>query len=347
MKTERNQQNSSDCFSADKGPVVLYQTEDGKTFLDIRLQEETVWLTQMQMAELFQRDQSVISRHVNNVFREGELPQQSNMQKMHIALSDKPVALYSLDVIISVGYRVKSQRGTQFRIWASSVLKEYLIKGYALNQRRLVEQGVDELRGVLDLLATTMEQHRLTDATGMAMVQLVRRYGLSWQLLLQYDEDRLALPAGLNRRETVGFDLAVVRQGIICLRDELVDRGEATDLFGQERGEALAGILGAIHQTFGGEDLYPSVEEKAAHLLYFVIKDHPFSDGNKRIGSFLFLLYLQECGLIDAIRFDNKALVALALLVAASDPVQKDILIRLVVNLLSESFLSHGEDIHG
>lgn len=147
------------------------------------------------------------------------------------------------------------------------MLKEYLVKGYALNQRRLAERGLAELRGVLGLLATTLEQHQLTDETGLAVVELVRRYGLSWQLRLQYDEDRLARPAGLNRRESVGFDLSVVRQGIGCLREELAARGEATDLFGRERDEGLAGILGAIHQTFDGEDLYPSIEEKAAHLL--------------------------------------------------------------------------------
>ena len=316
--------------------ILLYQTEDGGTRLDVQLHEESVWLTQAQMAELFQRDQSVISRHVNNVFKEGELPRKSTMQKMHNAFSDKPIALYNLDVIISVGYRVKSQRGTQFRIWASSVLKEYLVKGYALNQQRLAEQGVAELRGVLDLLTITLEHNQLTNETGLAVVDLVRRYGLSWQLLLRYDEDRLVLPAGLTRRDPVGFDLAMVRRSIACLRDELAVRSEATDLFGRERGESLAGILGAIHQTFGGEDLYPSIEEKAAHLLYFVIKDHPFSDGNKRIGSFLFLLYLQECGLTEMIRFDNKGLVALALLVAASDPSQKDVLIRLIVNLQAE-----------
>lgn len=326
-----------DSFHLDNDSVVLYQAEDGQTKLDVRLHEETVWLTQAQMAELFQRDQSVISRHVNNVFKEGELSRESTMQKMHNAFSDKPTALYNLDVVISVGYRVKSLRGTQFRIWASSVLKEYLVKGYALNQQRLAEQGVAEVRGVLDLLTTTLEQHQLADETGLAVVELVRRYGLSWQLLLQYDEDRLTLPSGLNRRELESFDLAVVRRGIGCLREELATRGEATDLFGRERGESLAGILGAIHQTFGGEDLYPSIEEKAAHLLYFVIKDHPFSDGNKRIGSFLFLLYLQESGLIETVRFDNKALVALALLVAASDPDQKNVLIRLIVNLLGES----------
>jgi len=257
------------------------------------------------------------------------------------------VEFFNLDAIISVGYRVNSKRGTQFRIWASSVLKEYLVKGYALNQRRLAEQGVAELRGVLDLLAAALERNQLTDETGLTVVELVRRYGMSWQLLLQYDEDRLALPAGLNRRESVSFDLAMVRRGIACLRDELAVRGEATDLFGRERGESLAGILGAIHQTFGGQDLYPSIEEKAAHLLYFVIKDHPFSDGNKRIGSFLFLLYLQESGLIETVRFDNKGLVALALLVAASDPVQKEVLIRLIVNLLGESIPSDGGGQHG
>ncbi len=299
------------------------------------------------MAELFQRNQSVISRHVNNVFREGELPRQSNMQKMHIALSDKPVALYSLDVIISVGYRVKSYRGTQFRIWASSVLKKYLLEGYILNQRRLADQGVAELRGVLDLLAATLKQNQLTNTNGLAVVELVRRYGLSWQMLLQYDEDRLALPTNLHRRKTKDFDLVVVRRGIACLREELTARGETSDLFGQERGKSLAGILGAIHQTFGGEDLYPSVEEKAAHLLYFMIKDHPFSDGNKRIGSFLFLLFLQESGLIDTVHLDNKGLVALALLVAASDPTQKDGVIRLIINLLGESSPASGVKQYG
>lgn len=337
-------------LSSDHGAIVLYQTEDGQTALDVRLQEETVWLSLNQMAELFARDKSVISRHLRNIFQQGELVREAVVAKNATTAADGKayqVEYYNLDAILSVGYRVNSKRGSQFRIWASLVLKEYLIKGYALNQRRLAEQGVAELRGVLDLLAVTLEHNQLTDETGVAVVQLVRRYGLSWQLLLQYDEDRLVLPAELNRRNSVGFDLAVVRRGIACLREELAARGEVTDLFGQERGESLAGILGAIHQTFGGEDLYPSIEEKAAHLLYFVIKDHPFSDGNKRIGSFLFLLYLQECGLIDAVRFDNKALVALALLVAASDPSQKDVLIRLIVNLLRASAPSAGEGAHG
>nr|WP_320012164.1 virulence protein RhuM/Fic/DOC family protein [uncultured Desulfobulbus sp.] len=317
--------------------ILLYQTDDEQVHLHVQLREDTVWLTQAQMVELFQRDKRTISEHVRNVFKEGELVEGAVVRKSRITATDGKsyqTNTYNLDVIISVGYRVKSQRGTQFRIWASSILKEYLIKGYALNQRRLHEQGVAELRGALDLIAATLEQHHLTEATGMAVVQLVRRYGISWRLLLQYDEDQLDIPAGINQRESVHFDLAVVRESIACLRSELAECGEVTGLFGQERGQSLEGILGAIHQTFGGQDLYASLEEKAAHLLYFVIKDHPFSDGNKRIGSFLFLLYLQENGLVEMVRFDNKALVALALLVAASDPAQKELLIRLIVNLL-------------
>jgi prophage maintenance system killer protein len=327
-------------------PVVLYQTKDGQTTLDVQLRDETVWLTQAQMVELFQRDKRTVSEHIRNVFKEGELNEEAVVRKSRTTAADGKsyrTAAYNLDVIISVGYRVKSKRGTQFRFWATSVLKDYLIKGYALNQRRLAENGVAELRGVLDLLAATLEQHRLVNDTGLAVLDLVRRYGLTWSLLLQYDEDRLSLPAVKHQDAGVAFDLAVVRQAIKSLRSELAAKGESTNLFGRERGESLAALLGAIHQTFGGQDLYPSFEEKAAHLLYFVIKDHPFSDGNKRIGSLLFLLYLQTTGLLDAIRFDNKALVALALLIAASDPAQKELMIRLIVNLLGEGVMEGTE----
>ena len=243
----------ADSSSSDDSAIILYQTADGQTSLDVRLQEETVWLSLTQMAELFDRDKSVISRHIRNIFREGELVREAVVAKNATTASDGKiyqVEYFNLDAVISVGYRVNSKRGTQFRIWATSVLKDYLVRGYALNQRRLAEQGVAELRGVLDLLTATLEQHQLVDETGLAVLQLVRRYGLTWQLLLQYDEDRLALPSALKRRESVEFDLAVVRRGIACLRDELATRGEVTDLFGRERGESLAGILGAIHQTF-------------------------------------------------------------------------------------------------
>jgi len=321
---------------SEHGEIILYQSEDGKSAIDVQLKDETVWLTQADMAALFERDQSVVSRHVNNVFNEGELPRESNMQKMHIANSDKPVAFYNLDVIISVGYRVKSQRGTQFRIWATSVLKDYLINGYSLNQKRLAEKGTKELQQVLSLLTRTLESHELVNDEGQAVLDIVNRYAVTWRILLQYDEDNLPAIGDTHKAEGE-FDVKKVRSAITSLKKELAERGEATELFGQERGDGLASIIGAIHQTFGGQDLYPSIEEKAANLLYFIIKDHPFSDGNKRIGTFLFVLFLQMNGLLDQLHFDNKTLVALALLTAASDPAQKDLLVRLITNLLADA----------
>ena len=241
---------------------------------------------------------------------------------------------YNLDVIISVGYRVKSKRGTQFRIWATSILKDHLVKGYTLNQRRLAEKGILEAQQMLSLLTNTLENQNLVSDEGLSVLNLVNQYAKTWQLLLQYDEDNLPPP---NKRQVTGevLDLDGARAAINSLKRELLVKREATYLFGNERSDGLAGIIGAIQQTFGGQDLYPSIEEKAANLLYFVIKDHPFTDGNKRIGSFLFLLFLQINGLLGKKHFDNKALVALTLLTAASDPGQKDLLIRLIVNLLS------------
>jgi prophage maintenance system killer protein len=319
----------------DFGEIVLYDVEEGKAALDVRLQNETVWLTQAQMVELFQRDQSVISRHVNNVFKEGELPRKSNMQKTHIANSDKPVALYNLDVIISVGYRVKSHRGIRFRIWATSVLKKYLVDGYLLNQRRIAERGTGELQQVIALLARTLESHNLVKEEGVAILSLVSRYANAWRLLLQYDEDNLK-PAYSLKNTRSGMEIGDARRAVAVLKKDLIERQEATSIFGQERGGSLSGVLGAVQQSFDGEDLYPSTEEKAAHLLYFVIKDHPFTDGNKRIGSFLFLLFLERNDLLTAKRIDNKALVALALLIAASDPGQKELMVKLIYNLLME-----------
>ena len=327
-------------LSSDHGKIVLYQAKDGQTTLDVQLKDETVWLTQAQMVELFQRDKRTVSEHIRNIFKEGELTEKAVVRKSRTTAADGKsyqTAWYNLDVIISVGYRVKSQRGTQFRIWATSVLKDYLVRGYAHNQRRLAEKGVDEVRGMLTLLADTLEQHHLVKDGGLAVLHLVRRYSQTWKLLLQYDEDRLALPETTHKNSGVPFDLAAVRRAIDCLRVELAAKDESTDLFGWERGNSLEAILGAIHQTFGGQDLYPSIEEKAAHLLYFIIKDHPFTDGNKRIGSFLFLLYLQSNGLASAVHFDDKALVALALLIAASDPPRKELMIRLIVNLLNNN----------
>ena len=315
------------------GEVLVYEAPDGQARVDVRLDHETVWLTQAQMVDLFGRDQSVVSRHLRNVFAEGELPAEGNMQKMHIASADKPTTLYSLDVIISVGYRVKSKRGVQFRQWATRVLREHLVKGYTFNQARLAERGLLEARQTLDLLASTLRNQALVDDTGRAVLELITGYADTWRLLLEYDEDRLALPPGARPSSGV-LDHARASSAIADFKRELMARGEATPLFGNPRGEALEGILGSIEQTMFGKALYRSREEKSAHLLYFVIKDHPFSDGNKRIGSFLFMLYLQQEGM--AHRLNPQALTALALLIAESAPTNKDLMIRLIVNLLAE-----------
>ena len=325
-------------INSNLGEIVLYQSEDGQAAMDVHLKDETVWLTQAQMVELFQRDKRTVSEHIRNVFKEGELFEEAVVRKSRTTASDGKsyrMNFYNLDVIISVGYRVKSQRGTQFRIWATTILKDHLVRGYSLNQRRLAEKGVEEARQVLSLLADTLESHNLVSDEGLAVLEVVNRYARTWQLLLQYDENNLPTPETKHVAKS-SLEIDKARQAIAALKKELMVRKEASEIFGQERGNALSGIVGAVQQTFGGKDLYPSVEEKAAHLLYFVIKDHPFTDGNKRIGSFLFLLFLKINDLLDQKSFSNKALVALALLTAASEPGQKELMVRLIINLISE-----------
>jgi prophage maintenance system killer protein len=331
------------------GEIILYQAADGQTAVEVHLRDETVWLTQKQISSLFDTERSVVTKHINNVFRTEELDPAAVCAKFaHTAADGKTyqVNYYNLDVIIAVGYRVNARRGTQFRIWASTVLKEYLVRGYAFNQRRLAEKGIEEARQVLGVLAKTLADHALVTDEGRAVLDIVCRYAKTWQLLVQYDEESLAMP---QERHGGGSELTVgeVRLAIMALKEELRSRGEASELFGKERGEGLAGIIGAVRQSFAGQELYPSVEEKAAHLLYFVIKDHPFIDGNKRIGSFLFLLLLSHNGMLGERAFDNNALVAVALLTAASDPQHKELLIRLIVNLLGETETQGGAGVSG
>jgi len=323
-------------MNSDLGEIILYQSEDGTSALDVHLKNETVWLTQKQIADLFATERSVVTKHIGNVFRTGELAREAVCAKFAHTAEDGKIyrtSFYNLDVIIAVGYRVNAKRGTQFRIWATQVLRDHLVLGYTLNQRRLAEKGVAELKQAMALLATTLESHELISDEGRAVLEVVSRYARTWRLLLEYDEERLSVPAARHGVKP-GLGLDETRRAIAALKKELAVRGEATDLFGQERGHGLSGILGAIEQSFGGQDLYPSAEEKAAHLLYFVIKDHPFSDGNKRIGSFLFVLYLRQSGLAG---FDNRSLVALALLTAASEPGHKELLVRLIVNLIGDA----------
>jgi prophage maintenance system killer protein len=331
MQKETNNQPS--------GEILLYQTEDGRTRLEARMTGETVWLTQKQMADLFQKDIRTISEHVRNVYEEGELFTEPTLRNFRIVQTEgkrqveRDVAHYNLDVIISVGYRVKSQRGTQFRIWATRTLRDHLVQGYTFNQTRLAERGLLEARQTLELLARTLQNQALVDDTGRAVLELITGYADTWRLLLEYDEDRLASPPGARPSKGV-LDYAKASTAIADFKRELMTRNEATALFGNPRGEALDGILASIEQTMFGEALYRSREEKAANLLYLVIKDHPFSDGNKRIGSFLFMLYLRQEDIAHSL--NPSALTALALLIAESAPASKDLMIRLTMNLLVE-----------
>jgi prophage maintenance system killer protein len=320
------------------GEVVLYESSDGGVHLEVRLERESIWLTQKQMAELFGRERSVITRHIQRALADDELSPESNVQKMHIASSDKPVTLYSLDAVISVGYRVNSARGTQFRIWATRTLREHLLRGYTLSETRLREKGFGEIEQAVSLLASTLTRHELVSGEGAAVLDVVQHYTRAWRLLLEYDEGRLAEAPPRPEAEAFRLTPTLAHDLIAGLRAALAGRGQAGSLFGQERGEELAAILGAIEQTFDGRALYPSVQLRAANLLYFVIKDHPFADGNKRIGALLFLEYLSRNHLLaradGAQRIADNAMVALALLIAESEPGQRDLTIRLIMSLL-------------
>jgi prophage maintenance system killer protein len=321
------------------GEVVVYQAPDGEVRVDVRLERETVWLTQQQMAELLGTSTDNVGLHLKNIYREGELDEAATTEDSSVVRTEgrrqvkRKLRFYNLDAILSVGYRVSSKLGTQFRIWATTTLREHLLRGYTLNQRRLAERGLSEARQTLELLARTLTNQALVDDTGRAVLELIVGYADTWRLLLEYDENRLVVPPGSRPSQGV-LDLARASTAIAEFKRELLARREATALFGNPRGDALDGILGSIEQTMFGEPLYRSREEKAAHLLYFVIKDHPFSDGNKRIGSFLFMLYLQQEGMVH--RLNPQMLTALALLIAESAPTSKDVIVRLIVNLLVE-----------
>jgi hypothetical protein len=320
--------------------IIIYEDPDAPNPVQVTLEGDTVWLTQAQMAELFQVKPQNITMHLKRVYADDELQEAATckeflqVQAEGTRRVERTRKFYNLDAIISVGYRINSKRGVRFRQWAASVLKDHLLKGYSLNRHRLAERGVEEAQAALDLLARTLTTNRLVSDTGQAVVALISGYARTWRLLLQYDEDSLALPEGCRpARGVLNHDRASF--AIAGLKADLAGRGEATSLFGQERGDALAAILGNIEQTMFGEPLYASRELKAAHLLYFIIKDHPFTDGNKRIASLLFLLYLHQESMVRDI--GDAALTALTLLVAESQPANKNLLIRLIVNLITES----------
>lgn len=310
------------------GEIAVFQAPDGTVSVEARLAQDTVWLTQAQMAELFGRERSVITKHVRNVFREGELAEASNVQNLHIAGSDKPVGSYSLDVIISVGYRVKSQRGTQFRIWATQVLREHLTMGYTVNAARL-----RDLRQAVRLIADTAQRRDLAGDEAQALLAIVGDYNRALTLLDDYDHQRVDKPKSSGpARYTLHAEDA--RRIVAQLRE----RFGGSAVFGVEKDNGLESALGAVVQTFDGEDLYPALEEKAAQLLYLLVKNHAFVDGNKRIAAVLFLWFLDRNGALHHAdgtpRVSDGALVALTLMIAASRPQEKDVLVRIVMHLL-------------
>ena len=321
--------------------MLLFQDASGNTTVDVRLDGDTVWLTQQQMTDLFNTSRTNIVEHLQHIYGEGELDKEASCRDFRQVRNEggrtvsRDVPHYNLDAIISVGYRVNSKQGVRFRQWATQTLNEHLTKGFTLNQHRIAERGMVEAQQAMDLLARTLSKQDDLSKESREVLSLVADYAKTWKTLLQYDEGSLPLPAGTPATYTLKYWPALGDIG--QLKQALIGKGEATPLFGQERGEAFQGILGSIDQTMFGEPLYKSAEEKAANLFYFVIKDHPFSDGNKRIASFMFLRYMQEQKL--PMRISPDALTALALLVAESEPSNKDLMIRLTMN----SIVDHRE----
>ncbi|PXX98301.1 virulence protein RhuM/Fic/DOC family protein [Halomonas sp. LBP4] len=322
--------------------IQLFTSADGQAQLEVALDQETVWLSQAQMAELFDKDVRTVSEHIGNLYAEGELEREATIRKFRIVRQEgkrqvrRDIDHYNLDVIISVGYRVNSQRGVQFRQWATRVLKEHLVQGYTLNQRRLEERGV-EFEQAVDLLSRTLANQGLVSAEGEAVARVISDYARSWSLLQGYDEQDLD-EVNINQPDMRPLALNEALAAIADLKRTLIAKGEATGLFGQLRGDGLASALATIEQGFGDELFYPNVASRAAHLLYLVIKNHPLADGNKRCGSFLFLWYLRRnqhllARPVEQLINDN-TLVALALLVAESLPDQKILMIRLIEHFL-------------
>ena len=319
----------------EENKIVIYQTEDGQTQIDVRLENDTVWLTQAQMAELFEKDQSVVARHLNNAIRDGEL-EESNMHFLHnTQYKYRPTKVYDLDAIITVGYRVKSKRGVQFRKWARKVLKEYIIKGYVVNEHLRKEQ-IGELRQLVGMLGRTIQnQPLLSNDETNALFEVVTDYTYALDTLDNYDYERLSIQK-TTKEEPFHATYENAMEAIEGLRNKF----GGSSLFGNEKDDSFKSSIGQIYQTFGGEELYPSVEEKAAMLLYLVTKNHSFSDGNKRIAATLFLWFLNNNRILyrpdGSKRIADNTLVALTLMIAESRTEEKDVMVKVVVNLINQ-----------
>lgn len=323
--------------------IEIYQVEPGKTEISVRLQDETVWLNLNQLADLFQRDKSVISRHINNIYREKELlkkPTVANFATVQVEGDrkvERSIEHFNLDVIISVGYRVNSARGTQFRIWANKILKDYLIKGFSLNEKRLIQQNeqLKDLQKSVKLIGEVLNYKKLANDESKGLLNIISQYAYALDLLDKYDYQTLQIEE-TSGKETYRLNYY---EAINLVKTVKSAHGNS-DLFGQEKDKSFRSSLATIYQTFDGKDLYPSIEEKAANLLYLITKNHSFIDGNKRIAAFLFLYFLERNGiLLDGYgikRIADNALVALTLMIAISGPEDKDTMIKVIVSLINK-----------
>ena len=325
----------------EENKIIIYQTEDGQTQIDVRMENETVWLTQAQMAELFQTDRTSIVRHINNIYKVEELDRESTCAKIaQVQIEGKRtvrrnIPYFNLDMIISVGYRVNSKRGVRFRQWANKILKDYLVKGYAVNERMRKEQ-IGELRQLVGMLGRAVQSQPLlsTDETN-ALFEVVTDYTYALDTLDNYDYERLTIEK-TTKEEPFHATYENAMEEIRRLREKF----GGSVLFGNEKDDSFKSSIGQIYQTFGGEELYPSVEEKAAMLLYLVTKNHSFSDGNKRIAATLFLWFLNNNGILyrkdGSKRLADNTLVALTLMIAESKTEEKDVMVKVVVNLINQ-----------
>jgi prophage maintenance system killer protein len=323
-----------------QGEILLYKPKGRQTEIQVNLKEQTVWLNLNQIAELFGRDKSVISRHLRNIFKTKELKRSRVVAKNATTAADGKVyqvEYYNLDAILSVGYRVNSKSGTQFRIWATNILREHLVKGYTLNERRLRQEveHYKELRNTIAIIGDVLERQPLGADQAGGLLKVITDFAYALDILDAYDYQRLEV-SGVSRKKGKPISYKEARGIIETLREQY----KATELFGREKDETLKSSLGNIFQTFDGNQLYPSMEEKASHLLYFLVKNHHFTDGNKRIAAFLFLWFLEKNNALyhkdGSKRIADNALVAMTLMIAESNPKHKDIIVKVIVNLINK-----------
>lgn len=324
------------------GEIVIYEAPDGQTQIDVRLADENLWLTQADIVSLFKSSKANISEHIKQILQTGELDEPSTVRKNRTVRNEgnrmisRELTFYNLDMVISIGYRVNSKQGTQFRIWANKVLKDYLMRGYALNEKRLKEQQeqLEQLKNTVKLLGNVLDTQALNSNEATGLLKVITDYTYALDVLDQYDHQVLEIER-TTKEELFQITYPEAMNAIQGLRDKF----GGSMLFGNEKDESFQGSLAAIYQTFGGESLYPSVEEKAANLLYFVIKNHSFSDGNKRIAAFLFVWFMEKNGILykedGSRRLADNALVALTLMIAESKPDEKEMMVKVVVSLIN------------